>query len=194
MSHSGQNRRCSKNLPLTVYTNQPEPLQAETLYNDHYRQVKAFLISRSNSPDLIDEVLQDLYLKLMKVDDLSRIDNPAAYLCRIAHNLLIDGLRRQARTGQRNTHPPDSIDLVEIVDSAPSPFEATLSGQRLAACEKAFAELPPEFREILLLNRVERLTHSQIAKRYGRSTSWVEKTIVRALAYCRRKLELFDRA
>lgn len=192
MSRPEHKRRFSKHQEVTVYSNQPEPLQAEALYKDHYPQVKAFLLSRSNAPDLIEEVLQDLYLKLMKIDDLTQIDNPSAYLCRIAHNLLIDALRRQARAKQRNSNPVESDDVLALVDPQPSPFEATLSGQRLAACEQALSELPPEYREILLLNRVDRLTHSQIAKRYGRSVSWVEKTIVRTLAYCRHRLAIFD--
>lgn len=175
----------------TLYSNRPEAIQAESLYSDHYEKVRAFLISRCQSSDLIEEVLQDLYLKLMVIDDLSQIQNPASYLVRMAHNLLIDALRRQSREDRRSSQ--EDSETLSLADPAPLPFDTILSLQQLQSCEQALSELPLEYKEILLLNRLEGYTHSQIAKKYGRSTSWVEKTIVRTLAHCRRKLELFER-
>ncbi|MGH8499675.1 MAG: RNA polymerase sigma factor, partial [Methylococcales bacterium] len=180
MSHSQHKRRIANNQSVTVHTNRPESVQAETLYTEQYEKIRAFLMTRSRSADLIEEVLQELYLKLMGIEDWSPIENAGAYLLRMAHNLLIDAARRQSRDDRRRM--PQSRDAPELVDQKPSPFEETWSVQRIEIFEQALAELPPAFREILLLNRVEGIPHSQIAKRFGRSISWVEKTIVRTLA------------
>lgn len=177
----------SNNTSIKLFRNQAEPIQAEALYNAHYAQIKAFLISRRQSEEHINEVLQELYLKLMSVDDLSQIKNPASFLIRIAHNLMIDILRREGRRDRYQVS--EDFESISLESNDPSPFEEILSMQQLRLCEKALAELPPEFREILLLNRVDGMTHSQLAKKYGRSISWVEKTIVRTLEYCRRKLD-----
>ena len=173
----------------TLYHNRAETVQAETLFCDHQEKIKAFLLSRGQSGEMIEEILQDLYLKLMALDDLSVIKNPASYLLRIAHNLMIDTLRRQNRADSRATG--EEVETLNLVDPSPSPFDEILSIQQLQCCERALAELPPECKEILLLNRMEGLTHCQIAKRYGRSASWVEKIIVRTLSHCRRRLEQF---
>lgn len=191
MSHADHKPHFANHRTITVYANAPETVQAETLYNAHYPRVRAFLKTRSNSPDLIEEVLQELYLKLMRIDDLSQIENPASFLIRVAHNLLIDELRRQKRAEKRQA--PETAYDPDGFDQSHSPFEETLCVQRLAICEQALTELPPAFREILLLNRVEGVAHSQIAKRYGRSISWVEKAIARAVAHCRQRLELMER-
>ncbi len=174
-----------------LYSNSAEPVQAEALYNDHSDRIKMFLQTRAPSADWVEEVMQDLYLKLMNVDDLSSIDNPAAYLTRMAHNLLIDAMRRRGREDKRKSEEP--VETLELADPNPSLFEAAFSSQQIALCELALSELPDEYREILLLNRVDGLTHSQIAKRYDRSVSWVEKTIARTVLHCRRKLQEADR-
>lgn len=191
MSHSKNHNSVFTKQTATLYSNQAEAVQAETLYSEHFGKVKAFLISRCQSSEMVDEVSQDLYLKLMSIEDLSSINNPASYLMRMAYNLMIDALRRQGRDDNRTSSEPGETQ--EITDKQPSPFEATLSDQRLAMCEKALAELPDEFREVLLLNRLEGFTHKQIAEKYSRSTSWVEKTIVRTVLHCRQKLEWFDK-
>lgn len=190
MSQSEKQRQPFSKNTAKLYSNQPETIQVETLYNTHYERVRAFLISRSVGEEVVEEVLQDLYLKLMAVDDLSMINNPASYLVRMAQNLLTDAMRRQGRNDKRTV--PESVETLDIADLKPSLFDQALSVQRLTVCEQALAELPPAWREILLLSRLEGLTHGQIAEKYGRSTSWVEKTIVRTVAHCRRKLAQFD--
>ena len=189
MSHSEKQLAVFNKKTATLYSNRPEEVQAETLYSEHYDKVRAFLLTRCQSGELIEEVLQELYLKLMAIDDLSLINNPASYLVRMTQNLLIDSLRRQGREDSRAS--PEALEILDIADQNPSPFDEILSIQQLTLCEQALAELPPEYKDILLLNRLEGFTHSQIAKKYGRSISWVEKTIVRTLAHCRRRLELF---
>lgn len=133
-----------------LYSQQAESIQAEEIYTEHYEKIKAFLLSRGQKVELVDEILQELYLKLMSIDDLSVIKNPAAYFVRMAHNLMIDGLRRQARDDQRITSKP--IETQDITDKKPSPFDEVLSTQRWALCEQALAELPENHREVLLLS------------------------------------------
>lgn len=188
-SSKNQAKVFGKNTAI-VHVNDAEPIQAETLYTMHSARIRGFLISRCQSIDLVEEVLQDVYLKLMSVDDLTQIKNPASFLVRVAHNLLIDRLRQQVRKEKYTVS--ETVDTLGIADDRPSVFDELLSGQRLEACRRALAELPRDHREIFLASRLDGHTHSQIAKKYGRSTSWVEKTIVRALAHCRRKLAEFD--
>lgn len=174
-----------------LYSNPPEPVQAEALYNEHHDRIRAFLHTRAPSAEWVEEAMQELYLKLMAFDDLTSIDRPAAYLTRIAHNLLIDAMRKRSREENRMANEP--LETLELADPCPSLFEAAFSSQQIALCELALSELPDQYREILLLNRVDGLTHSLIAKRYDRSVSWVEKTIARTVLHCRRKLQEADR-
>ncbi|MGF7151498.1 DNA-directed RNA polymerase specialized sigma24 family protein [Sphingomonas zeicaulis] len=57
-------------------------------------KVRAWL-SRRTSPEDVDEIIQDAYCRIAKLDDVSHIDRPDAYFFSIARNLLVRRLRRQ---------------------------------------------------------------------------------------------------
>lgn len=161
--------------------------QIERLYREHYDELKVFLMSRAHSKDTVEVVLQDVYLRLMEIDDLDVIRTPSAYLNRLAHNLLIDHQRRQMRQQRRLCDEP--VDQMELSEQQPDLSEQMHYAQQLDVYRKIVAELPPPAEEILLLHRVEGLTHREIAEKFGKSKSWVEKTIAKTLLHCRKKLQ-----
>lgn len=61
----------------------------------HHGRLEKFLSARTRSKDLVEVILQDVYLKLMAISDLSVIKNPSTYLNRLANNLLVDHYRQQ---------------------------------------------------------------------------------------------------
>lgn len=164
-----------------------QPLQVEQLYNEHYEELKVFLTSRAGDRETVEVILQDVYLRLIDIEDLSAIQTPSAYLNRMANNLLIDHQRRQTRQRQRLHDEP--VEQLEIAAQKPSLAEQTHYAQQLERYQSILAELPPPAGEILTLHRVDGLTHSEIAKKYGKSKSWVEKTIAKTLLHCRKLLQ-----
>ena len=164
-----------------------QPVQVERLYSDHYDDLKVFLMSRARDKETVEVILQDIYLRLIDIEDLSVIQTPSAYLNRLANNLLIDHQRRQTRL-QRRLHD-EPVEQLEIAERKPSLAEQTHYAQQLELYEKIVAELPASSGEILTLHRVDGLTHSQIAKKFGKSKSWVEKNIARTLLHCRKLLQ-----
>lgn len=63
-----------------------------------------------------------------------------------------------------------------------------IARQELARLEAAIAELPEGCRTVLLLRKVEMLSHQQIADRLGIAISTVEKQHARALRLLRAAL------
>jgi RNA polymerase sigma factor (sigma-70 family) len=164
-----------------------QPLQVEHLYSEHYDELKVFLMSRARDKETVEVILQDIYLRLIDIEDLSVIQTPSAYLNRLASNLLIDHQRWQARQLQRLHDKP--VEQLEIAEQKPSLAEQAHYTQQLELYEKIVGELPPPAGEILTLHRVDGLTHSEIAKKFGKSKSWVEKTIAKTLLHCRKLLQ-----
>ncbi len=164
-----------------------QPAQVEQLYRAHYERLEKFLISRTRSKDLVEVILQDIYLKLMAIPDLSVIKNPNAYLHRLANNLLVDHYRQQELYQRWFTEQPlEDIDCTEPVPSLPEQLHYQ---QLLAAYQQALSELPDYVQEIVRLFHIEGLTHQEIARKLGKSTSWIEKSIARALLHCRQKID-----
>ncbi len=63
-----------------------------------------------------------------------------------------------------------------------------MTDEALAQLDVAMDQLPTNARLALLLNRLEGLTHAQIATRLGVSESTVGKYIVQAVRHCRDSL------
>jgi RNA polymerase sigma factor (sigma-70 family) len=167
--------------------NQRSPYQVEHLYREHSASLRTFLMSRARDAETVEVILQDLYIRLMEIPDLSVIHTPSAYLSRLANNLLIDHRRRQSRDHRRLLDEP--FEHLDIAEESPSPLDHTHFAQQFAVYEKILSELPREAATVLRLHRVEGLTRSEIAKKIGKSKSWVEKNIARTLLYCRNALQ-----
>jgi RNA polymerase sigma factor (sigma-70 family) len=101
--------------------------------------------------------------------------DPAAFLHRIARNLALDRLRRQAR-GAAPLEPG-----LDPADPAPGPEQIAADRQTLARVQAAIDALPPRCREAFLLARIEGFSHAAIAARLGVSPRTVENHVALAL-------------
>jgi RNA polymerase sigma-70 factor (ECF subfamily) len=137
-----------------------------------------------NEADAAD-VAQDAYTKVLPEMEKDRVEKPEAYLYTTARRLAINQLRR------RGTTPADSVDH-SVLDQAPSPApgvaQTVIARHELATVERAMEQLPPGCRAVLLLRRVELLSHEEIARRLGVTVSNVEKQQARALRLLRAAL------
>ncbi len=175
-----------KNADGTVF----KPAQVEQLYMAHSEELEKFLSARTHSKELVEVIMQEIYLKLMAIPDLAVIKNPSAYLNRLANNLFIDHYRQQQRLQQHFHEQP--VDDCEFIEPSPSLPEQIHYEQLLAAYQQALSELPGYVQQIVRLYHIDGLTHLEIARKIGKSTSWVEKSITRALLHCRQKIGDID--
>jgi RNA polymerase sigma factor (sigma-70 family) len=130
------------------------------------------------------DLAQELYFRLERVaDQLPDEDEARRYLMRMATNAAIDHLRVE---GNRVRLLAGALCLFE--GHAADPEMQAQTQERLQIIEVALAELPPKCREVLILSRLEGLTHGEIAKRLGVSHSLVEKYVLRTLLHCRARL------
>src|SRR5690606_31080946 len=126
-------------------------------------------------------LVQETFARLFGSGALERIDNPPAYLSRIARNLLIDRARQKKR--DRAT-----VFLFDEDRDAASRAEQTWrieAADLLRVYRQAVRNMPPKTRRVFLLHRLGRMTYKQIAEHIGISTATVEYHMMRALASCR---------
>lgn len=157
-------------------------------FRENYQDLLRFLTRRTGSADRAADLAQDTYLRLAALAPASvDVQNPRAYVYRIAGNLAIDAARRDGRL-------PLDMTFVDAGERSadPSPEARALARERLRLLEAALDELPANPRAALLLNRVEGLTFAEIASRLGVSESMVAKYIARALKHCRSRLHDAD--
>jgi RNA polymerase sigma factor (sigma-70 family) len=146
------------------------------------RYLTRFLGDASDAQD----IAHDAYLRVYAAENKKPADNPQALLYTTARNLAINRLRRRSIA-------PVSRDAARVDSAAsrsPGVVQQVMARQELAMLEEAIKELPPGCRKVLLLRKVELLSHQEIADRLGIAISTVEKQHARALRLLRAALAL----
>jgi RNA polymerase sigma factor (sigma-70 family) len=139
-----------------------------------------FMLARRCDPAEVEDLLQDLYVKLTKIGT-GPVSYPRAYLYQMANNLLHDhrrGRRRQQARDDRWTRNRIGPDLEK--DAAPSPEESAITRDELERVNEALALMPDRTAQILKMYRLDGLSQKSIANSLDLSLSAVEKHLQRA--------------
>ena len=124
-----------------------------------------------------EDVLQTVFLRLLRRDRGGALDNPESYLRRAAVNVSLDVVR----SGRDARNVP--------LDDAP-PLEAEQEPRELrAALIRAVARLSPREAEIFALRFFEDMGNKEIAEALGISQAHVAVLLHRARAQIRAELE-----
>ncbi|USI75233.1 RNA polymerase sigma factor [Sphingomonas morindae] len=119
-----------------------------------------------------DDIVQETYAVLVKVENISAIRDPRAYALQTVRSIFLQGLRRSKVV---TIEAFASLADCTIADEAPSP-EQHANGQReLRRVEAAIATMPPQVRKVFWLRRVEGLSQRETAHRLALAEHTVEK-------------------
>jgi RNA polymerase sigma factor (sigma-70 family) len=160
------------------------------LHGDVHTDLLRFLVTRMPGQDA-DDVAQECYLRIHRCQHLLTLENPRAFLFRVATNLLTDRARQQMRRDRWQLLMGSPI-CVDDAHDAPSPLPALedsiLAAEELERAAAVIASLPPKCRRAFLLQRLDGLSHEQIASALRVSKSMVEKYIAKAVGVLRNGL------
>lgn len=154
-----------------------------------FLEIRAELVrflTRRNGKAAAEDVVQETWLKLHERGDAESWDEPRAVLFTTAANLGTDVQRREARADRLFVRDGETP---EAPHPGADPQSQVQTESELNSVAAALQGLPAQCREAFLLNRVEGLTHSEIAQRLGVSTKTVQRHIERALRRCVQVLE-----
>lgn len=157
----------------------------EQLYYRYLPVLEPFARQIVKSDLLIGEVVQETFLRVwLNRDRLPEIENPRAWIYKIASNICFSHLTRIAAERK----------LVGLFERASSQsdddFCPEFSLHELqAAIHRAVQRMPLQRRKIYELSRGRGLSIGEIAKELDISPNTVKNTLVKALAFIRQQLE-----
>lgn len=154
---------------------------------ERYSHLKFLLSRRLGNPDLAGDALQDIWLRLENHgsgEAIEPVQNPGAYLYRMAFNAAID----QQRAEDRRLSVGEVETMLDLVSPAPGPAEVAEANSELDALIRAMEQMPTRRRDILLAVRLEGTPQRELAERFGISLRLVELELQRAQEHCAAKL------
>ena len=161
----------------------------QSLSETDHQKIRAYATQKVGQQDA-DDIMQDAYLQLLQRDKQDTIREPRAFLFRIIANLSIDAWRKS----NRKVAPEFEIDSVELETLAcqkPGPEALTSGLLEFDNFLSVLDGLPELQRHAFILNKLEGLTHAEIANRLGVSSKSIQRYLVEAMEHLAEHMENF---
>lgn len=160
----------------------------ESLVVSHGQQLRRFLLARVRNTADVPDIVQEVYLRMMRVPNVESIRSPEAYLFTVAAHVV------QQHTLKASAAPP-SADLTRVLaerDPSLSHADPALevdAEECLERLQGGLDALSPKARATFLLSRRDGLSFDEIAVRLGTTRHMVKKYLMKALTKLRHGLE-----
>lgn len=158
--------------PLRVGADAP----LAVLYRDCYGELVGYLERLAGERASAEDIAQEAGIRLIEAGERETLENPRAFLFHVATNLARDLLRRRIT---RDAAMPELAAMERFEVGADAVAAARQEIDQVGA---ALAQLPQRAREVLVLARIEGLSHAEIGARLGIAPKTVENHLGRALA------------
>jgi RNA polymerase sigma-70 factor (ECF subfamily) len=160
------------------------PADVEALFEAHHARVFRTALRVTGSAMDAEDVLQTLFLKLIRRENrIPSGDAAGSYLHRAAVNLALDVLRRRGRQVDL-----DSVSI-DWRDPSPRPDEEVGARELAAWLRSAVSRLNPRAAEIFLLHHVEGLSNREISQLLDASWGVVAVTLHRTHRRLRQQIQ-----
>lgn len=133
--------------------------------------ISRFLVSSHE----IDDVSQETFLRAYNAEQKKTIEEPKAFLFRIAKNLMLSEFKK---TSRKITDYIEDAEHEEFLDERVNLVDSIMAQQKLGIYCEAVATLPPKRRRVVLMKKVYGMSHKEIARRMGTTVSAVEKHLL----------------
>jgi len=144
----------------------------EKIYDQHFREVYAFILSMSRNEKLAEEITQETFFKALKaIDGFKGQCKMNVWLCQIAKNTYFTHLSKQKRL------VPE-----EAVESSGDTVMERLMESREEAMHvhKVLHSLQDPYKEVFTLRIFGELSFRDISGLFGKTESWARVTYHRA--------------
>ena len=155
------------------------------LFAHHRSALQTFFYRRIRTKHDVGDLVQEVYARMLRVNDTDGIRNPEGYLYTVASNLL--------REHAVLDHKPSTVDADNPFvqpELAPSPsFEEFFDTQlRVKRLQEVLTQLSPKCRAVVHMKYQHGMSYQEIAEQLRVSPHMVQKYLGQALAHCRRRM------
>lgn len=155
----------------------------------HGDQLRRFLVSRVRNASDVPDIVQEVFLRILRVPNHEAIRSPEAYLFTVARHVAQQHTLSQSATSI-------SIELqdmlTELMEAPNDPALEVSAQESIQVLERVLETLSPKARATFLYHRRDGLTLEEIGKRLGVSRPQAKKYLAKALLQFRKQLDVME--
>ena len=152
---------------------------AMRVHADHDAALRRFFARRGVPRDDVDDLIQEVYLRLLRQRANESIRCTQAFVFATATNLLRDTYRRRR---VRGVHSSDDLDFADLPAEGEDPERSAEYSQHLHTLQDLIRSLKPATRRVFLGHRLGGDSYAELSRALGVSVSMIEKHMIAALA------------
>ena len=150
------------------------------LYARYSREILAFVRGKVGAgPPEPEDVTHEAFANFAAANGASEVQNPRAFLYRAAANLVVNH-HRHAAVMRRHALDVATEEFSRDRDEL-SPEVVLLNREQLRLAEAAIRKLPPKQRRYLLMNRLDGMSYTDIARVESLNESVVRRHVAKAM-------------
>lgn len=148
-----------------------------------------FVRKKVRSDEDAEDIIQDVWYQLTRLNDVEELENIGAWLYRVARNKIVDGYRKRTTESiedfeYQNEEGEVNFKDILLLDDSNNPEDAFFKELFWEELTSALEELPQRQREVFELNEIEGYTLQEIADQRGENI----KTIISRKGYAMKHL------
>lgn len=148
------------------------------------KNLLGFVRGRVNTTEDAEDIVQDVWYQMSKLNNIAELENVSAWLYEVARNKITDKSRKKTNLALEDyVYENDDGDFnfkeILLLDDSNNPELGLFKEMFWKEFQQAIEELPPNQKEVYLLNEMEDMTLQEIADKKGENL----KTIISRKGY-----------
>jgi RNA polymerase sigma-70 factor (ECF subfamily) len=145
------------------------------IYEEEIEKIYRFIYLKIGSQEIAQDIASETFLRAWKQFKEIKIENPRAFLYRIAKNLIVDYYR------QKEKKETLSLEGLVLEEKKNNPLEIAFQNEEMENLYQALKKLKEEYQDVLIWHYLDGLTIKEIAELLDRSENAARIILFRAL-------------
>ncbi len=163
----------------------PDSRKDRSPFERYALQLHRYLARRLRRPQDVDDLAQEVYLRLLRLGNENRVRKPLPFLYGIAAHVLADFNMENVSEREHLTFDDEAVHAWSQSSAGMAPEELTERLNLQQQIERALAKLPRMHAAVLLAHKRDGLSYKEVAQRLNLSVHTVEKYLTQAKARIR---------
>lgn len=154
------------------------------LYDKYINKIYRFVYLKVGSEEAAEDLCSEVFTRGWEAyKNKQKIENPQAFLYKIARNLIADYYRKKVKVQSV------SAQYLSVADPKPDPEQKAIFSSDIERVRSALSELKDDYQNVIVWRYLDNLSIAKIAMMLNRSKGATRTMLYRALADLREKIE-----